>query len=171
MWIPEKIKEDIIVNKKREEIILNKISKLIHTSFFMINCREYRNELASKFNKLTDMEIEYLREKAKDLNGTIPLELNKLKEKTTKDLNGTIPLELNKLKEKTTYVDKIYKILDEFNAKLDYIQFEQKMNLVRGSTSINNIKEEKLIQLDKKKEQLTEEQNAKVNELIESVNE
>ena len=45
------------------------------------------------------------------------------------------------------------------------------MNLVRGSTSINNIKEEKLIQLDKKKEQLTEEQNAKVNELIESVNE
>jgi hypothetical protein len=61
--------------------------------------------------------------------------------------------------------------LDEFNAKLDYIQFEQKMNLVRGSTSINNIKEEKLIQLDKKKEQLTEEQNAKVNELIESVNE
>ena len=37
----------------------------------MINCREYRNELAQKFNKLTDMEIEYLREKAKDLNGTI----------------------------------------------------------------------------------------------------
>ena len=67
------------------------------------------------------MEIEYLREKAKDLN-------------------GTIPLELNKLKEKTTYVDKIYKILDEFNAKLDYIQFEQKMNLVRSK-----------IQLDKKK--------------------
>ena len=105
----------------KEEIILNKIPKLIKTSFFMINCREYRNELASKFNKLTDMEIEYLREKAKDLN-------------------GTIPLELNKLKEKTIYVDKIYKILDEFNAKLDYIQFEQKMNLVRSK-----------IQLDKKK--------------------
>ena len=87
----------------------------------MINSREYRNELASKFNKLTDMEIEYLREKAKDLN-------------------GTIPLELNKLKDKTTYVDKIYKILDKFNVKLDYIQFEQKMNLVRSK-----------IQLDKKK--------------------
>ena len=114
-------KEDIIDNKKKEEIILNKIPKLIHTSFFMINCREYWNELTSKFNKLTDMEIEYLREKAKDLN-------------------GNIPLELNKLKEKNTYVDKIYKILDEFNAKLDYIQFEQKMNLVRSK-----------IQLDKKK--------------------
>ena len=98
------------------------------------------------------MEIEYLREKAKDLN-------------------GTIPLELNKLKEKTTYVDKIYKILDEFNVKLDYIQFEQRMNLMRGPTDINNIKEEKLIQLDKKKEQLTEEQNAKVNELIKNKNE
>ena len=99
----------------------------------MINCREYRNELTSKFNKLTDMEIEYLLEKAKVLNGTIPLELNKLKEKTTN-------------------VDKIYKILDEFNIKIDYIQFEQKMNLMQSSTNINNIKEEKLIQLDKKKE-------------------
>ena len=96
-----------MITKKKEEIILNKILKLIKASFFMINCREYRNELASKLNKLTDMEIGYLREKAKDLN-------------------GTIPLELNKLKEETTYVDKIYIILDEFNAKLDYIQFEQK---------------------------------------------
>jgi len=60
VWIPKKIKEDIIVNKKNEEIILNIIPKIIHTSFFMINCREYRNELATKFNKLTDMEIEYL---------------------------------------------------------------------------------------------------------------
>ena len=70
VWTPEKIKEDIIENKKKEETILSKIPKLIHVSFFMINCREYRNELASKFNKLADMEIEYLREKAKDLNGT-----------------------------------------------------------------------------------------------------
>ena len=54
----------------KEEIILNKIPKLIKTSFFMINCSEYRNELASKFNKLVDMEIEYLREKVKDLNVT-----------------------------------------------------------------------------------------------------
>ena len=52
------------------------------------------------------MEIEYLWEKSKDLNGTIPLELNKLKVKTTE-------------------IDKIYKILDEFNVKIDYIQFEQ----------------------------------------------
>ena len=60
-----------MITKKKEEIILNKIPKLIKASLFMINSREYRNELASKFNKLPDMEIEYLREKAKDLNGTI----------------------------------------------------------------------------------------------------
>ena len=98
------------------------------------------------------MEIEYLREKAKDLNGTIQtgyaqmaheinrevITINDLKE--VQSYIATIPLELNKLKEITTYVDKIYKILDEFNVKLDYIQFEQKMNLVRSK-----------IQLDKKK--------------------
>ena len=84
--------------------------------------------------------------------------INDLKE--VQSYNKTIPLELNKLKEKTTYVDKIYKILDEFNAKIDYIQFEQKMNLVLGS-----------IQLEKKKEQLSKEQIEKVNELIENINE
>ena len=41
---------------------------------------------------------------------------------------------------------------------------------MRGLTSINNIKEEKLIQLDKKKEQLGEEQIEKVSELIENIN-
>ena len=61
--------------------------------------------------------------------------------------------------------------MDEFNVKLDYIQFEQKINLVRGSIGINNIKEEKLIQLDKKKEQILEEHIEKVNELIENINE
>ena len=64
------------------------------------------------------MEIEYLREKAKDLNGTIPLELNKLKEKAID-------------------VDKIYKILDEFNVKLDYIQLEEKYEF---STRFNRYK-------------------------------
>ena len=95
--------------------------------------------------------------------------INDLKE--VQSYSTIIPLELNKLKEKTTYVNKIYKMLDEFNIKLDYIQLEQKMNLVRGSTDINNIKEEKLIQLDKKKEQLAVEQIRKVNELIENINE
>ena len=106
VWTPEKIKEDIIENKKKEETILSKIPKLIHVSFFMINCREYRNELASKFNKLADMEIEYLREKAKDLNGTIQtgyaqmaheinrevVTINDLKE--VQSYIATIPLEL-----------------------------------------------------------------------------
>ena len=61
--------------------------------------------------------------------------------------------------------------MDKFNVKLDYIQFEQKMNFVRGSTNLDNIKEEKLIQLNKKKEQLAEEQIEKVNELIENIKE
>ena len=83
--------------------------------------------------------------------------INDLKE--VQSYSTTIPLELNKLKEKTTYANKIYKIFDEFSAKIDYIQFQQKMNLVRGS-----------IQLDKKKEQLAEEQFEKTNELIENIN-
>ena len=59
VWIPENIKGDIIDTKKNEEIILNKIPKLIHTSFFMINCLEYRNELASKFNTRKSQRLEW----------------------------------------------------------------------------------------------------------------
>ena len=36
VWKSEKIKEDIIDNKKKEVIILHKIEKLIKASFFMI---------------------------------------------------------------------------------------------------------------------------------------
>ena len=79
LWILEKIKENIIVNKKNKEIILNKIPKLIHTSFFMNNCREYRNELASKFNKLADMEIDYLREKSFYFNGKNSFRIEQIK--------------------------------------------------------------------------------------------
>ena len=181
-WTNQKIKEDIIENKKKEARILNEIPKVIHVSFFMVNCREYRNELSSKFNKLAEMEIEYLREKAKDLNGNIQtgyaqmaneinrevVTINDLKE--VQAYIATIPMELNKLKERTVIVDEIYSILDSFNVKLDYIQFEQRMNLMRGPTDIEMIKEEKLIQLDKKKEQLAQEQIEKVNELMENIN-
>ena len=45
------------------------------------------------------------------------------------------------------------------------------MNTLRGSTNKNNIKEEKLIHLYKKKEQLAEKQIEKANELIENINE
>jgi dynein heavy chain len=181
-WTYQKIKEDIIENKKKEEKILNEIPKVIHVSFFMINAREYRNELASKFNKLADMEMEYLKEKAKDLNGNIQtgyaqmaheitrevVTINDLKE--VQNYIATIPMELNKLKERTVQVEEIYNILDGFNVKLDYIQFEQRMNLMRGPTDIEMIKEEKLIQLEKKKEQLAQEQIEKVNELMDNIN-
>ena len=65
LWILEKIKEDIIVNKKNKEIILNKIPKLIYTSFFMINCRKYKYELASKFNKLAIWKLNIYEKKPK----------------------------------------------------------------------------------------------------------
>ena len=172
-WTYQKIKEDIIENKKKEEKILNEIPKVIHVSFFMINAREYRNELASKFNKLADMEMEYLKEKAKDLNGTIQtgyaqmaheinrevITINDLKE--VQNYIATIPLELNKLKERTVQVEEIYNILDGFNVKLDYIQFEQRMNLMRGPTDINNDQRRKVNTIRKEKRTISPRTNRK----------
>jgi dynein heavy chain len=181
-WTYQKIKEDIIENRKKEEQILNEIPKIIHVSFFLVNCKEYRNDLANKFNKLADLEIEYLREKAKEINGNVLNGYAQMTKEITREVNtindlkevqtyiDSIPMEMQKLKEQTIQADEIYQILDSFEVKLDYIQFELKMNLLRGPTDIENTKNEKLIQLEKKKEILSQEQIEKVNELMENIN-
>ncbi|MCQ2818128.1 MAG: hypothetical protein MJ252_12755 [archaeon] len=180
-WTYQKIREDIIANKKKEQKILDEIPKIIHVSFFMINCKEYRNDLASKFSKLAELEIDYLKEKAKDITGSVLNEFaSMIKEITAevKDINDLknvqqyieeLPMKLQKTAEQTTVCNELYKILDEFNVKLDYIQFQQKMDLIRGPTDVENTKHDKLIHLEKKKEQLAEEQVADVNALKEEV--
>ena len=182
VWTYQKIKEDIIQNKQKEERILNEIPKIIHVSFFMVNCKEYRNDLANKFNKLADLEIEYLREKAKEINGNVLNGYAQMTKEITREVNtindlkevqtyiDSIPMEMQKLKDQTVQADELYNILDSFEVKLDYIQFELRMNLMRGPTDIENTKHEKLIQLEKKKELLSQEQIEKVNELIENIN-
>lgn len=182
VWTYQKIKEDIIENKKKEERVLNEIPKIIHVSFFMVNCKEYRNDLANKFNKLADLEIEYLREKAKEINGNVLNGYAQMTKEITREVNtindlkevqtyiDSIPMEMQKLKDQTVQADELYSILDSFEVKLDYIQFELRMNLMRGPTDIENTKHEKLIQLEKKKELLSQEQIEKVNELIENIN-
>ena len=148
----------------------------------MVNCKEYRNDLANKFNKLADLEIEYLREKAKEINGNVLNGYAQMTKEITREVNtindlkevqtyiDSIPMEMQKLKDQTVQADELYSILDSFEVKLDYIQFELRMNLMRGPTDIENTKHEKLIQLEKKKELLSQEQIEKVNELIENIN-
>lgn len=177
VWTFQKIEQDIIKNREIEQKILTEIPKVIHLSFFLVNCKEYRNDLANKFNKLADLEIDYLKEKAKEITGSIlngyaqmtkeitaeVVTINDLK--NVQNFIDSIPTEIQKLSEQTNQANVVYKILEKFYVKLDYIQFQQKMDLIKGPTDIENTKNDKLNQLTKKKEILAEEQEEDIKQL------
>lgn len=76
---------------------------------------------------------------------------------------------MKKLQEKTQQADELYQILDDFTVKLDDMQFEQRMVLIGKPTEVENTKNEKVIQLEKKKEQLAEDQKEQVTELQDNI--
>jgi dynein heavy chain len=181
VWTNSKIRDDIIINKNREKEVLNEIPQIIHVSFFQINCKEFRSEIASKYAKIAELEIDILKEKASAIrtdiqNGYVMLKSKIQKEiKTIADLVSVqgdmeqIETELQKLKEKTVEVDEINSILDSFNVQIDSIEFEYKLQLIGGPTDIENTRTSTNIILDKKKDQLYEEQIENQNKLIEEV--
>lgn len=169
-WTYQKIREDIISNKNREKSILAEIPQIIHVSIFQINCKEFRTDLSSKFSKIAEMEIEYLKEKSADINKEILNNYSSMKKEIMMEVNSiadlvkvqsfidTVPNEIAKLREKTAEVDEIYGILDSFNVCIDHIQTEFKLNLIGGPTDIENTIRGVNLILDKKKEKLYEEQ-------------
>ncbi len=178
-WTYQRIREDIIANKSREKNILSEIPQIIHVSIFQINCKEFRTDLSSKFSKIAEMEIEYLKEKSADINKEILNNYSSMKKEVMMEVNtiadlvkvqnyiDTIPSEIAKLKEKSGEVNEIYSILDGFNVCIDTIQTEFKMNLVGGPTDIENTIRGVNLILDKKKEKLYEEQLENQDKLME----
>ena len=180
-WNYQQIRKDIIVNKKKEQKILDEIPKLIHVSIFQINCKEFRSDLAAKFAKIADLEIEYLKEKSADLMKEILNRYQLIKKEIQREINTiadlvavqnyieTLEGEIQMLKEKTKQVDEIYSILEEFNVIVDTIQFDFRIQLIGSPTDIENTKRYTNLILDKKKEVLYEEQIENQQKLMEGI--
>jgi dynein heavy chain, axonemal len=180
-WTNSKIREDILNNKNREKEILNEIPQIIHVSFFQINCKEFRTDLANKFAKIADLEIEFLKEKASIMRTDILNGYQDLKNKIQKEIVTiadlvavqndieTIEMGIQKLKEKTAEIDEIYGILDGFSVTIDAIEFDYKLQIVAGPTEVENTRRVTNIVLDRKKDKLYEEQIENQNKLIEEV--
>ena len=178
-WTYQRIKEDINANKNREKSLLSEIPQIIHVSIFQINCKEFRTDLASKFLKIAELEIDYLREKSADINKEILNTYSFMKKEIMMEVNSiadlvkvqtyieTVPTEIMKLKEKSAEVDEIYNILDNFNVCIDHIQTEFKLNLIGGPTDIENTIRGVNFILEKKKEKLYEEQIENQGKLLE----
>jgi len=180
-WNYQQIRKDIIVNKKRELKILEEIPKLIHVSIFQINCKEFRSDLAAKFAKISDLEIEYLKEKVAELMKEILNRYQLIKKEIQREINTiadlvavqnyieTLEVEIQMLREKTREVDEIFSILEEFNVVVDTIQFDFRIQLIGAPTDIENTKRYTNIILEKKKEILYIEQIENQQKLLEGI--
>jgi dynein heavy chain len=169
-WTYQKIKEDIQRNKDREKSLLEEIPQIIHVSIFQINCKEFRTDISSKFSKIAELEIEYIKEKSNDINKEILNSYSSMKKEIMMEVETiadlvkvqsfieTVPVEIAKLRERSAEVEEIYNILDSFNVCIDHIQTEFKLNLIGGPTDIENTIRGVNTVLDRKKEILYVEQ-------------
>ena len=171
LWTSQKIREDIIKNREYEKKLLRDIPEIIHVSFFQINCKEFRTDLASKYAKTAELEIEFLKNSANEKNKTILNIYHTMKNEITTEIitiadlikvknyiQDTVPTELVRTEELTQEVNEIYGILDQFNVVLDTIQFKYKIDLISGPTEIKNTIMGVNVILDRKKEILYVEQ-------------
>ncbi len=170
-WTAPKIREDIVKHKEYEKKLLKEIPEIIHVSIFQINCKEFRTDLAAKYAKTAEMEIEHLKNSANEKNKTILNIYAQMKSEITTEIvtiadlikvknyiSDSVPAELLKCDELTQEVTEIYGILDQFNVVLDNIQFKYKIDLISGPTEIKNTIMGVNIVLDRKKEILYVEQ-------------
>lgn len=169
-WTPQKIKEDIIKNNEREAFILNTIPEIINVSFFQINCKEFRIDLANKYAKLSELEIEILKEKAEEvskdiLNKYVSMNLKIKKEIVTiddlievKEFIENINIELESVEENSKKANEIFDILEHFKADIGYKLFEFKSKIFGGPIDVKNTITSIHFTLEKKKDNLYEEQ-------------
>jgi len=124
-----KIKDDIIRTQKLKDKILQEIYPEIHVSYFLINCKDIREYLLNIFDKIYDLEIEILTNKARDLRNTIHKACDDIKKdiaKTCQTIDELVQIEKN-IEEVPNLLDNlkidieacmnIYKILDDFQIK------------------------------------------------------
>jgi dynein heavy chain len=177
IWTNQKIRDEILKNKDKEHRILNLIPQIIHVSMFQINCKEFRTDLANKYTKLSDQQVEYLKEKASDINKAILLDYATIKRKITNEIItiqdlielqnyiAELPLEMQRIRDRCNEVDELYGMLDGLQVHLDTIQFYNKMDIIGGPTDIENTIKAMNVVLEKKKDELYKEQLANQDKL------
>jgi dynein heavy chain len=170
IWTNQKVRDDILKNKEKERNIMNEIPQVIHVSMFQINCKEFRTDLSSKYGKLADLQIEYLKEKASNINKAILLDFTTIRKRisneivTIQDLIdlqnyiAELPLVMQTIRDRNNEVDELYEMLDSLQVHLDTIQFSNRMDIIGGPTEIDNTIKVTNISLEKKKDLLYNEQ-------------
>lgn len=170
-----KIRDEIIRSQKLKDKILQEISPEIHVSFFLVNCKDIREYLLNIFDKIYDLLIEILSNKARDYRNSIHKQCDDIKKeiaKTGKNIDELVLIEKNieevphtleNLKVDIEACMNIYRILDDFQFKTSSSDLRTRWFMVVAPpteilNSIQAIKNSILKQRAKFAEELTESQ-------------
>ena len=148
--VVQKLREDVIHIKKLNEKILGEIKEEIQVGYFLVNCREIRDILMQKFEKIIELEIDMLVVISRKIKQSINKQCEEIKKeisKPTKTIDELVAIEryieevpnmLEKIQLEIDECMSIYKVLDEFLYKVQFLELRQRYMLIGAPTDILN---------------------------------
>jgi len=148
--VVHKLREDLIQIKKLKDKISGEIKEEIQVSYFLVNCREIRDILIQKFEKIIELEIDMLVLISRKIKHSINKQCEDIKKeisKTSKTIEELVaidryieevPMMLDRIKVEIDECMSIYKILDDFFYKVQFLELRQRYMLLGAPTDIIN---------------------------------
>jgi dynein heavy chain len=172
-----KLKSDIIKLNKLRDKILNEIEEEIPVSYFLVNCKEIRENLIKLFEKVIELMIQKLQSKAKELKVNVTKRCEEIKRdilKSSKNIEelvavekyiDDVPSQLQQVNEEITSCMDIFNILDDFQINMQFLEFKSRWMLVNGPTDIINTISSVKTSLQKQRDRFDDELKENKNKL------
>ena len=144
------LKEDITKHQNIYEQILKEIDENVQVSYFLVNCKDVRDTLLNKHEKIKDLELALLNKKSQEIKNNVFKQVEEMKMSITKQSKNIeelvdvekyiedVPNLINSVKADIDSCLEIYKILDDFLQKTQYIDLRSRFLLIQSTTDISN---------------------------------
>ena len=140
-----------VVSVLRDDIIKHQnLYDQIKKSYFNVNCKDVRDTLLNKHAKIKELEISCLNKKSQDIKTSVFKQVEEMKSgitKQSKNIEELVEIEKyiedvpNLLQNVKSDIDsclEIYKILDDFFQKVQYIDLRTRFLLIQSTTDVTN---------------------------------
>ena len=144
------LRDDIIKHQNLYDQIKKEIKETIQVSYFNVNCKDVRDTLLNKHAKIKELEISCLNKKSQDIKTSVFKQVEEMKSgitKQSKNIEELVEIEKyiedvpNLLQNVKSDIDsclEIYKILDDFFQKVQYIDLRTRFLLIQSTTDVTN---------------------------------
>ena len=144
------LRDDIIKHQNLYDQIKKEIKETIQVSYFNVNCKDVRDTLLNKHAKIKELEISCLNKKSQDIKTSVFKQVEEMKSgitKQSKNIEELVEIEkyiedvpnlLLNLKADIDSCLEIYKILDDFFQKVQYIDLRTRFLLIQSTTDVTN---------------------------------